>query len=276
MVGEGVSGRGGGRSGFPPAVPEAELSIDHIFVLTPLGDVIELPEGATPLDFAFQLHTELGIAFRAARVNGSIVPLHHQLDNGDIVEIIRHRDPRPSPRWITMLKTASARSRLRKYLGSQDKPRYVLRGRRMLNAELERKNVPPLDPDLAILRRFAGKVITHAEREDLLAKIGQGSVKVSSVLPHLDAFKSAFLQQRKRAANTKVVPPPAERTPVVEGVPMPVRYAKCCKPDLDKGCPLKGVIGRTGEVRVHRATCKLLVKANRERFVAVRWSEGKQ
>lgn len=91
-----------------------------IFVLTPKGDIVELPEGATPLDFAFQVHSTLGLSFRAARVNGVIAPLTCHLDNGDVVEVIRHRDPRPSPRWMQYLHTAEARSKLRRFLAARD------------------------------------------------------------------------------------------------------------------------------------------------------------
>lgn len=91
-----------------------------IFVLTPKGDIVELPEGATPLDFAFQVHSTLGLSFRAARVNGVIAPLTRHLDNGDVVEVIRHRDPRPSPRWMQYLHTAEARSKLRHFLAARD------------------------------------------------------------------------------------------------------------------------------------------------------------
>ncbi|TSC78690.1 MAG: GTP pyrophosphokinase [Candidatus Peregrinibacteria bacterium Gr01-1014_25] len=90
--------------------------VDRIFVLTPKGDVVELPEGATPLDFAFQVHTDIGLAYRAARVNGSIVPLNYQLENGDVVEVLHAAKPHPSPRWLKLLRTASARSRLKRYL----------------------------------------------------------------------------------------------------------------------------------------------------------------
>lgn len=92
---------------------------DYIFVLTPHGDVIELPEGATPLDFAFQVHSDLGMTFRSARVNGSIAPLTHVLENGDIVEVLRWREPRPSPRWLDLLRTANARSKLRRYFAEK-------------------------------------------------------------------------------------------------------------------------------------------------------------
>lgn len=90
-----------------------------IFVLTPKGDIVELPEGATPLDFAFQVHSTLGLSFRAARVNGVIATLTRPLDNGDVVEVIRHRDPRPSPRWMQYLHTAEARSKLRRFLAAR-------------------------------------------------------------------------------------------------------------------------------------------------------------
>lgn len=93
---------------------------DSIFVLTPKGDVIELPEGATPLDFAFQVHTDIGLAYRAARVNGGVVALNHTLENGDVVEVLRASNPQPSPRWMKLLRTASARSRLRRYLQERE------------------------------------------------------------------------------------------------------------------------------------------------------------
>ena len=92
---------------------------DQIFVLTPKGDVVELPEGATPLDFAFQVHTDIGLNFRAARVNGDIAPMNYTLENGDVVEIVKGGQPQASPRWLKLLKTASARSRLKRYLAEK-------------------------------------------------------------------------------------------------------------------------------------------------------------
>ena len=95
---------------------------DHIFVLTPQGDVVELPEGATPLDFAFQVHTELGLSFRGAHVNGAIVPLNYQLENGDVIEIQKHAIPKPSAQWMNLLRMASSRGKLRRYLYAQERP----------------------------------------------------------------------------------------------------------------------------------------------------------
>ena len=118
-----------------------------IFVLTPKGDIVELPEGATPLDFAFQVHSTLGLSFRAARVNGVIAPLTHHLENGDVVEVIRHRDPRPSPRWMQYLHTAEARSKLRRFIVERDAVREgavpaTLRLKRGPSGPLQEKGVP--------------------------------------------------------------------------------------------------------------------------------------
>ncbi len=177
---------------------------DHMFVLTPHGDVVELPEGATPLDFAFQVHTAVGLSFKAAKVNGAIVPLDHVLENGDIVEIVRYKDPKPSPRWINLLKTAAARNRLKRYLSMGAE-----------HAEAQREPVKP--------------------------------AKAPSAIVH--------------------VAPTAR----VEGsIPMPTKLAKCCKPE--PGDPLMGVVGRSGDVRIHRKNCNMLKAVNPERRIHALWS----
>ncbi len=185
--------------------PRMSGVVDHMFVLTPKSDVIELPEGATPLDFAFQVHTAVGLSFKAARVNGAIVPMDHRLENGDIVEIVRHKDPRPSPRWINLLKTAAARNRLKRYLST---------------TETEQPEAPPETPKLV------------------------------------------------KAVRKQVDIPFAPR---VEGsIPMPTVIAKCCKPE--QGDSLMGVIGRTGDVRIHAKNCNMLRAVNPERRIHAHWA----
>ncbi len=197
------------RARLQRALTQHLIPRDHIFVLTPRGDIIELPEGATTLDFAFHVHTTLGLSFRAAKVNGSIVPLDHALENGDIVEILRHADPRPSPRWMQLLRTASARSRLKRYLAMKSGER-----------------APP----------------------DVREKI---------------------TVSEKRAVKKKIA-----LVARVEGlIPMPVRFARCCKPDAGGNPPLAGVIGRRGDVCVHAVRCKMLNNVNPGRRVGVKWGE---
>lgn len=245
---------------------------ERIFALTPKGDIIELPEGATPLDFAFNVHTMLGLSFRSARVNGSIVPLSYPLENGDIVEIMRHKEPHPSPNWLSILRTPAARSRLKRFLVEHDRPTYLLRGKEALNAELTRRRIQPLDQDLSVLRMVDGKQIAIAEREELLIKIGQGAQNASSLLPHLTLLADKLRapeEERKTVVTDKAA------TARVDGdIPMPVRFARCCKAEEKERGAINGVIGRDGVVRVHRDDCKMLRNANPERLIGVHWEEA--
>lgn len=248
--------------------PRSTGLADHIFVLTPKGDVVELPDGATPLDFAFQVHTAVGLSFKAARVNGSIMPLDYHLENGDVVEIVRNADPRPSPRWISLLKTASARNRLKRHLAEQHRPQLLEDGRSALNRELKRLHLPMLDTQLHLLRRIDGRPATLLEREDFLVSIGQGNLSVAAALLKIDALAMAKpdTQPRPRAGDQPMVPR-------VEGsIPMPVRLAKCCKPSEDERPAIIGVIGRHGEVRIHRANCSMLRMVNPERRIHATWT----
>ncbi len=247
---------------------EDEL-VDHIYVLTPRGDVVELPEGATPLDFAFQVHTQLGIAFRAARVNGKIVSIEDELENGDVVEILTHSRPRPSTEWLQMLKMSSSKSRLRHYLADAHRDELIARGRDMINAELKSRGFPALDPDLKLLRVVSGKELDLAERENILAKVGQGSDRVSAVLSHIDALPKSRPSPVKR-----ILPRMQRKDSILEiegGVQMPMKYAKCCKPQDKKGEAIVGVITRSGDVMVHMQKCKQLKRGNPERRIGVKW-----
>ncbi len=244
--------------------------VDHIFILTPRGDIVELPEGSTPLDFAFQVHTDLGLAFRAARVNGVIVPLDYVLHNGDVVEIMKRKIPEPSPQWLHLLKTASSRNKLKRYLYALERPQLIDRGREALNAELLRLHLPQLDTDLTILRNYNSETLTRERREDLLMKIGQESEKASALLLHLDALKGKIHheEQAKKCRLTR-----RESTIGFEGgLTMPVRYAKCCEPSEWPHSDIAGVIGRSGMVTVHRDDCKMLKNANKGRKIRIWWN----
>lgn len=240
--------------------------VDHMFVLTPKGDVVELPEGATPLDFAFQVHTAIGLSFKGARVNGAIVPLDYHLENGDIVEIVRHKDPRPSPRWISLLKTASARNRLKRHLAVQDRPQLIEDGRDALNGELKKLRKPPLDAQLTLLKHIDGKATSLLEREDFLVTIGQGSLSEAAALLRIDDL----IVKHEDPVRPKVSPGTV-LSPRVEGsIPMPTVIAKCCKPE--QGDALMGVIGRTGDVRIHRKDCNMLKAVNPQRRIHAHWA----
>lgn len=245
---------------------------DHIYVLTPKGDIIELPEGATPLDFAFHIHTDLGLSFRAARVNGNIVPLDYELENGDVIDILKHKTPQPSPEWMQLLRTASSRSRLKRYLYSLNREALVAAGRELVNTELAKKRLPPLDPDLSLLRRYDGKVLPRSEREDLLMKIGQGSERAGALLFHLSALKEIPVAVEAPVRKPRVRLQRKDSLVELEGgVQMPMRFASCCKPQDAQGSPITGFITRAGHVMIHREICRMIRNANPERRVKVKW-----
>ncbi|MBU0767074.1 HD domain-containing protein [Patescibacteria group bacterium] len=252
---------------------ESESTLaDQIYVLTPKGDIVELPEGSTPLDFAFQVHTDLGLSFRSARVNGSIVPLNHELENGDVIDILKYRTPRPSPQWMQLLKISSSRSKLKRHLYLQRRSEFITKGREKVNTELTKHSLPSLDSDLSIMRVYDGDVLPFARREDLLMKVGQGSQNAASIFPHLEALRSHDFSKSK--PRNRTIPKQQRKNNLVElegGLPMPTRFAKGCKPDDGKREEIVGVINRSGEVVIHRSGCKMLKRANPERKIKALW-----
>ncbi len=252
---------------------EQEMTlVDHLYVLTPRGDIIELPDGATPLDFAFTIHTDVGLRFKGARVNGSIVPLSYKLDNGDSVEIMTHKHPQPALNWLEVLVTSSARTKLKSYFFSNNRADFLSSGKSIFNAELQSRHLPLLDNDLTILSTFDDVPLSMKEREDLLVKIGMSSIRTSSIFSHL-ALPSVprKLSSKKKTSRTSSVLPEVILDHEAHG--MPYRYAKCCSPHLANPRPekLTGVITRGG-VTVHQEKCGMGKGANAARKIEVQWA----
>lgn len=250
---------------------------DHIFVLTPRGDVVELPEGATPLDFAFHVHTDLGLSFRGARVNGSMVPMDYQLENGDLIEILKHKTPQPSSHWLQLLKMGSSRAKLKRFLYAQQRPELIARGRELLNEELRKHRYAPLDTSLSILRSYNGETLNVQEREDLLVKLGQGAERARMMLPKLEALQAQQDVSQKSEVTGKSwdTGTDAKKAHLVieNGLQMPHRFAKCCQAEEWPRESLQGVVTRKGKIMVHRGSCGMLRNANPERKVRVWWEE---
>lgn len=249
--------------------------VDHIFVLTPKGDIVELPEGATPLDFAFQIHTDLGLSFKAARINGRIVPMDYELENGDIIDVQSHSAPKPSPDWLQLLKMASSRSRLKRYLHAFHRSSYVALGRDQVNEELRKRHLPPLDTGLTLLRLYDGRQLTIAEREDVLAKLGQGADRLSSVLSRCAALKGVIGAVEEGVLSTQRLQRKDALVEIEDGIRMPIRFAKCCHPELQQGQKkISGIITRRNDVMVHVANCRNALRGNPERRIGVQWKKA--
>ncbi|HEX5436347.1 MAG TPA: bifunctional (p)ppGpp synthetase/guanosine-3',5'-bis(diphosphate) 3'-pyrophosphohydrolase [Gemmatimonadaceae bacterium] len=251
-----------------------DLYQDEIFVFTPTGDVIQLPKGATPIDFAFSVHTEVGLHCQGARVNGRIAPLSRQLKNSDTVEILTATTARPSRDWLAHVRTGRARHKIRQWVKQEEQATSIKLGREILDKELRRRSLTKPD-DQALTA--AAKTLNLIDGRQLVVALGRGDVHVAQALkaifPELEANNepmeraSAFerLVQRMRGTAKGV------RIQGVDG--LMVRYSQCCQPV--PGDPVVGYVTRGRGVSIHRADCPnvLLLSHEPERRLDIDWRE---
>jgi len=249
-----------------------DLYQDEIFVFTPNGDVIQLPKGATPIDFAFAVHSEVGLRCSGAKINGRIAPLSRPLRNSEQVEIITSPAARPSRDWLAHVRTGRARHKIRQWLRHEEHSSSVKLGQDILDRELKRRRLAR--PDEAALTA-AARALGLGNATHLYASIGQGDVNVAVALKHLfpeyeekEPLKPTFVERLvDRVRGTKGV-----RIQGVDG--LMVRYAQCCQPV--PGDPVTGYVTRGRGVSIHRADCpNLLFLAHEpERRLEIDWQEA--
>ena len=244
--------------------------VDQIYVLTPSGDIVELPEGASPLDFAFSVHSELGLSYKGSRVNGVMVPLTHELENGDIVEILKNPAPKPSAQWLQFLHTSSAKTKLKRYLYAQERPIQLSEGRKLVNDQLRKRNLPVLDADISVLKECDDKTLSVSQREDILVKIGQGSERAASIFERAEVLKKPMTKEEIIAIDPTLIRTD-KSVRLADGLPMPTRFAKCCKAESGERVAIVGVVNRTGTITIHRDGCGMLRNANKDRLVPAKW-----
>jgi GTP pyrophosphokinase len=242
-----------------------DLFRDQVFVFTPKGDVIDLPKGSTPIDFAYRIHTEIGHRCIGAKVNGKLVPLDYQLQTGDVVEIITSKHPKgPSPDWLRFVKTSLARNRIKRYLKEQSYAENLQRGRELLAEALEKAGLSLGEVLESGKLDELAKAYQLQNANDLLAAIGWGSVSVQSVVNKL---KPPAPKPRVTVVN----PTEAVTLPARKGT-MLYRLAKCCTPVPND--PIVGYISRGRGIIVHRTDCRNIIRlqeAEPERIVALDW-----
>ncbi|MFN2349361.1 MAG: GTP diphosphokinase, partial [Thioalkalivibrio sp.] len=252
----------------------SELFQDRVFVLTPKGDVVDLPKGATPLDFAYTIHTEVGHRCRGAKVDGRIVPLTYVMRSGQRVEVLTTRQGGPSRDWINpsmgYLRTSRARAKARSWFKLQDHDRNLHEGRVILDRECQRMGVS--NPDMeALTRRYH-----HQNREDFLVAVGAGDItpaQLASALQPVVAPTAESLvssKRRKRAAPSA----DADHSEIhISGVGnLLTQIARCCRPV--PGDPIIGFITRGKGVSIHRRDCVNILRMPAEkklRLVEVSW-----
>ncbi len=252
-----------------------DLYQDEIFVFTPTGDVIQLPKGATPIDFAFAVHTEVGVRCQGAKVNGKIAPLSRQLRNSDQVEILTSSSARPSRDWLAHVRTGRARHKIRQWIRNEEQATSAKLGRDILDREVKRRRLERPDDDklLAVAKQLSLSDVRH-----LIASIGQGDVHVSQVFKLLYPEADETPEQPVKAASAfeRLVDRMRGTTRGVriQGVDgLMIRYSQCCQPV--PGDPVVGYVTRGRGVSIHRADCPnlLLLSAEPERRLEIDWQE---
>jgi GTP pyrophosphokinase len=241
---------------------------DQVFVFTPRGDIKDLPAGATPLDFAYRIHTDVGHRTIGAKVNNRLVPLDYRLKNGDIVEVVTTKGEHgPSRDWMNVVKTSHAREKIRQWFKRKDRDENIVHGRESLERELRR--LARTSISAVGLDRIAevSKQLNHDSVEDFYAAIGYGAIGAQSVVMRLGVVDDDKL------ALPPVAPPQAPRTGGVrvKGVgDLLVRFARCCHPI--PGDPIVGFITRGKGVTVHLRSCPTVINEREvSRLIEVEW-----
>ena len=249
-----------------------DLFPDEVYVFTPNGEIKSLPKMATPVDFAYLIHTEVGNQCTGAKVNGRMVSLRYELETGDIVEIITSKNHPPSKDWLTFVKTVKARSRIRQWIKIQEKERSITLGREMCDKAFRKHR---LNFNTLLKSEEMGKVVEHfgfKTKEDLIANVGYGKITplqiVRRFLPKSEAEKD------DESIINKIIGRVRKKKPkggvVVKGIDdILVKFGKCCKPV--PGDLIKGYITRGFGVTVHRLQCVNILKTSPERQIEVEW-----
>jgi guanosine-3',5'-bis(diphosphate) 3'-pyrophosphohydrolase len=255
-----------------------DLYADEVYAFTPRGQVKVLPDGATPIDFAYAIHTDVGHRCVGARVNGRMVPLRSRLKNGDIVEIVTNPSHKPSRDWLTFVRTSRARSKIRQLIQTEEKNRAIDVGRKVLDKEARRFDLSKVMVEGEALKR-AAETFGLSKSDDLLAQIGYGKIGARQVL---DALVPSG-QLKEKAPDHPVVSAvkrvllaagTADRITVNGADDLMVVRARCCNPI--RGERIVGYITRGKGVSVHSANCSNVVNLlyDPERRIDVEWDSG--
>jgi GTP pyrophosphokinase len=257
-----------------------DLFEDEVFVFTPKGDVISLPRDATPVDFAYYIHTEVGHSCVGARVNGKIKPLEYRLRNGDIVEIQTSKtNTGPSRDWLKFVKTSKARSKIKHWFKQQERDVIIQRGKELLEKELKRRHIELKESEkMEEIERIARKMGKN-NPEELLELVGYNQINPQQIINRLKIVQEneeLTLDQYKDFSQ-KTTKKSTDKGVRVKGVDnLLVRLARCCNPV--PGDDISGYITRGRGVSIHRKDCpnlKNLVAEDSERLIEVDWDTSR-
>jgi GTP pyrophosphokinase len=249
-----------------------ELFQDQVFCFTPKGDLIALPRGATPIDFAYAVHSRVGDACVGAKVNGRMVPLRTALKNGDQVDVVTQKGGTPSPAWERFVVTGKAKACIRRFVRTQQRTEFMLLGKSMLEKICTQEGATFSEKSFdAISKNFQSSTL-----EDLFASVG------ASLQPARDVFKAAYPnhalkppEKPEKTVKTKATVSTGKPLTLKGLIPgMAVHYARCCHPL--PGDPIVGIVTTGKGVTIHTTDCETLESFSRmpERWIDVGWDDG--
>jgi GTP diphosphokinase / guanosine-3',5'-bis(diphosphate) 3'-diphosphatase len=251
---------------------KVDLYQDEIFVFTPQGDVKRLPKGATAIDFAFHVHTEVGVRCQGSKINGRIAPLHRELKNGDTIEILTSSSAKPSRDWLSHVRTGRARHKIKQWIRHEEETVSSQLGREILQREVKRRRLA--QPDADALTRGAG-LLGMVDGKSLEAAVGRGDVPIGQVMRSIyPDLPSEDIQEPKPTVFGRML----DRIRLGRGIKIQgvdgllVRYAQCCQPV--PGDPVVGYVTQGRGISIHRGDCpNLLTLSDTDRRVEIDWQE---
>ena len=261
---------------------QLDLFPDQVYVLTPRGEVKELPRGATPIDFAYKIHTEIGHHCTGAKIGGKLVPLKYELQTGDVVEILTSKNQSPNSDWLSFVKTPEARSRIRAWIRKEESEQAQSLGKEILEKGLRKAglNYAKLSREGDLKAIFKAHGLKNME--ELLRFVAYGKLSVTQIIEALPEKVAEQIEAEDAEPKEwdkdleKLVDKPENRSDSgvrIRGIPnVLVRFAKCCNPVY--GEEIIGFITRGRGVTIHSRSCPKVVEGDSERWIEAQWREG--
>lgn len=253
-----------------------DLFTDEVFVFTPKGDVIDLPAGSIPLDFAYKIHTDIGHRCIGARVNGRLVPLDYELKTGDIVEVMTSKQGHPSRDWLNMVKSSGAKAKIRSWFKKERRDENLVKGKELFEKELRKQELDPQQYLKTGLIQEMGKRFNVHSEDDVYVAIGLGGITPQQAVSrlkeeHRKKFGPGEPEPLKEFKPQK--PGKTGKGVRVEGIDnLMLRFAKCCTPV--PGDPIVGVVTRGRGVSIHRTDCpNVQQRSDKQQLLAAAWEE---
>jgi GTP pyrophosphokinase len=257
---------------------KVELFPEEVYVFTPKGDVKGFPKGATPIDFAYSVHTDVGHRCVGAKVNGRLVPLKYEMKTGDIIEIVTSPHHTPSKDWLKIVKSTRARNKIRAWIKTEERKRSITLGREIVEKEFRRYNLNLGKMQKSGELKKVAVEFGFVAEDDLMAAVGYGKLSCNQILGKLiPEQKLEEQKERKETRLTKVIDKLTRKSSgaiQISGVDdVLVRFGKCCNPV--PGDEITGFITRGRGVTVHTSDCPIAISSDPERRIDVTWNRDK-